>query len=288
VAIFIIAALAVMGIVLLGYFLSHPVQTTIGPPPPDLDAQSISFPSDSGTSIKGWLSAGDERTPVVLLLPGVRANRRDMLGRARFLHRAGYAVMLIDLQATGESKGEAITFGWRERHDVLAAVAFLRKQRPRARVAIVGSSLGGAATLLATPPLDVDAMVLEAVFPTIERATDNRLRLYLGPIGSWLAPVLLSQLHPRLGVAPSQLHPADHAASVRCPVFVIAGAADRHTTVDDTRFLYSRFRASKALWLVPGAAHVDLHRASKAEYERRVLEFLNAVRASAGTPRSSP
>ena len=53
-----------------------------------------------------------------------------MVDRALFLRDAGYSVLLIDFQATGESPGDVITFGWRERLDVLAAVDFLRRALP--------------------------------------------------------------------------------------------------------------------------------------------------------------
>jgi fermentation-respiration switch protein FrsA (DUF1100 family) len=38
--------------------------------------------------------------------------------------------------------------------------------------------------------------------------------------------------------------------------------------------LFERAPQPKALWLVDGAAHQNLHRHAGAEYERRVLEFL--------------
>jgi hypothetical protein len=34
-----------------------------------------------------------------------------MVGRPRFLHRAGYSALLYDSRAHGESGGDAITFG---------------------------------------------------------------------------------------------------------------------------------------------------------------------------------
>ena len=267
----------VAGILLTGSVLSHPVQAQIGNPPSALHANNVSFPSASGSLIHGWLAVASSRSPVVLLLPGVRANRLSMLNRAFFLHRAGYSVLLIDLQATGESKGEAITFGWRERLDVLAAVNFIKHELPDSPVAVLGSSLGGAAALLATPPLEVRAMILEAVYPTVEKATTNRLRMRLGSLGTIVAPVLLAQLRPRLGVSVTQLRPIDHAAQVRCPVLIISGAADRHTTPQDTQLLYDRIESPKQLWLVPGAAHVDLHRAATRMYEQRVLTFLQGA-----------
>jgi predicted alpha/beta hydrolase len=137
--------------VAVGYELSRPVPVPIGAPPPDLSAQSVEFASRSGSSIHGWLSTAKAGRGAVLLLPGVRANRRSMVGCAQLLHAAGYSTLAIDFQATGESPGDAITFGWRERLDVLAAVEMLRRSLPGESIAIIGTSLGGAATLLAVP-----------------------------------------------------------------------------------------------------------------------------------------
>ena len=164
----------VVGAISVGWMLGHPVQVRIGDPPADLNAEPINFESDSGANVHGWWCAVKNSRGAVLLLPGIRANRLSMVDRARFLHRAGYSVLLIDFQATGETKGDRITFGWKESRDAIAAVSFIRNAEPASRVAVIGSSLGGVATLLATPPLKLDALILEAVYPTIEIATTNR------------------------------------------------------------------------------------------------------------------
>lgn len=205
-----------------------------------------------------------------------------MVERARFLRRAGYSVLLIDFQATGETTGDHITFGWKESRDVLAAIDFVRQADPTAPVAIIGSSLGGVAALLATPPLKIDALVLEEVYPTIEIATRNRMENYLGVLGRTLTPLLLNQLQWRLGVSASQLRPVDHIENVECPVFIISGENDRNTRPTDTRKLAERARNPKEVWFVPNAGHIDLHRAAPQEYETRVLAFLAK---SASVPR---
>ncbi|HEV8419254.1 MAG TPA: alpha/beta fold hydrolase [Candidatus Udaeobacter sp.] len=258
----------------VGWLLAHPVQTKIGNPPADLNAESVVFASASGATVHGWWCPNQNAKGAVLLLPGIRANRLSMVERARFLSRAGYSILLIDFQATGETTGDHITFGWKESRDVLAAVDFVRKTDSTTPVAIVGSSLGGAAALLATPPLRIDALILEEVYPTIEIATRNRLENYVGVFGRALTPVLLSQLQWRLGVSPSDLRPVDHMENVDCPIFIISGEKDTNTRPIDTRMLVERARNPKEVWFVPNAAHVDLHRAARREYETRVLAFL--------------
>jgi uncharacterized protein len=269
-----LALTVVAAILIAPILLTRPVPAIIGDPPPDLHAVNVAFRSASGATVRGWWCRVADGGRAVLLLPGVRANRLSMIERARFLRRAGYSVLLIDLQATGESHGDAITFGWRERFDVLAAAGFLRSVQHERRIAIIGSSLGGAAALLATPPLRVDALIVEAVYPTIEAATTNRLTRRLGPFGPLFVPPFLAQLRPRLGVTAGQLRPIDHVAAVTCPLFIISGSDDRYTTAADTRSLAARAHVP-LLWLVPRAGHVNLHRAATAEYERRVLAFLD-------------
>ena len=267
-------AATVICILAVGWLLAHPVQTRIGNPPADLNAQPVTFASDSGAHVHGWWCPIENGPGAVLLLPGIRANRLSMVDRARFLRRAGYSVLLIDFQATGETKGDHITFGWKESRDVLAAINFVRQINPTGRVAIIGSSLGGVAALLATPPLKVDSLVLEEVYPTIEIATRNRMENYLGAFGKILTPVLLKQLQWRLGVSASQLCPVDHIAKVACPVFIMSGEKDRNTRPTDTRMLFESARSPKELWFVPNAGHVDLHRAAREDYETRVLATL--------------
>jgi fermentation-respiration switch protein FrsA (DUF1100 family) len=273
----ILVVLAVAGIAFVGWVLARPVQTRIGDSPADLAAQAVTFHSDSGAEVAAWWCPLPDSQGTVLLLPGVRANRLSMVDRARFLRRAGYSTLLIDFQATGETKGDRITFGWKESRDVLAAVEFIRKIQPADHIAIIGSSLGGAAALLAHPPLKVNALILEAVYPTIEVATRNRLDNYLGSFGRRFAPLLLMQLHARLAVSADDLRPVDHIATVSCPLLLMNGEKDRSTRPEDARLLFSRAASPKQLWLVPNAGHVDLHKAATAEYEARVLAFLGQM-----------
>jgi uncharacterized protein len=275
----ILAVIGVAGVLSVGSRLVAPVQCSVGTPPPDLLATPVSFSSASGAEVSAWYSKREGARGVVLLLPGVRANRLSMLNRARFLRAADYSVLLVDLQGTGETKGSHITFGWLESRDVEAAVAFVRKEEPGLPVAILGTSLGGAAALFALPRMRPDALVLEAVYPTIERATANRLRLRFGVLGLLGTPLLLGQLRPRIGVSASNLRPMDYITGAGCPVLILSGAADKHTTIEDTMLLFARAKDPKSLWIVAGAAHVDLHRAAGADYEKRVLSFLEASMA---------
>jgi fermentation-respiration switch protein FrsA (DUF1100 family) len=260
-----------------GCVMTRPARTAELTPPAQLTVLPVSFPSRSGGTIRAWFLRGTPGGGAVLLLHGVGDNRTSMVGRARFLHSAGYTVLLPDFQAHGESTGAFITFGALESLDAEAALAFLRVSSGGERVGMIGVSMGGAAALLGPGPLRVDAFVLESVYPTIRQALDNRLRVWLGPLGMLnrvLAPVVLRGVSAEIGIEENSLRPIDRIASASAAVLVIAGTRDAYTPLSESRALFDRAREPREFWAVEDATHEDLHAFAGAMYERRVGEFL--------------
>jgi uncharacterized protein len=242
-------------------------------PLPGLGAEDVLLQAAPDQRVAGSFLPG-RGNGAVLLLHGIHGDRRDMAARARFLHAQGYAVLLIDLPGQGASTASAVTFGLREAIGVRAALEELRRRAPGQRIGVIGVSLGAASLVLCRDCPPVDAVVLESMYPTIEDAVANRLRMRLGPVGGPLSALLLWQLPLRLGIRPDALRPIAHIADLKAPVLIAAGAADLHTTLPETQRLYAAAAAPKALWVVDGAAHVDLHAYAPVDYERRVGAFL--------------
>ncbi|MCW5620768.1 MAG: alpha/beta hydrolase [Burkholderiales bacterium] len=265
---------------LLGEALTRPALRSVGPPPADLATQPVRIAHADGGFIAGWLLPGRTGAGAVLLLHSIGADRRQMLGRARFLRREGYAALLIDLQAHGESSGKRMSFGHREARDVAAALDFLAAASPGERLGVIGVSLGGAAAAFARPRTPPAAMVLEAVYPDIGTALGNRLRLRMGShfiaeaLIALLRPLLLAQGPLWIGASADLLNPAAALAANRIPLVLVNGERDRHTTVTDGARLLGAAGGPRALWLIPGAGHEDLHAYDPHGYEARVGDFL--------------
>ena len=276
-----LGALALVGIGIGGIFvwiagsvLVTPANHPVGLPPDRLHAENVSFPSTSGTTVRGWFLPGQPGHGAVVLMHGVYADRRSLIPRAEFLSRAGYAVLLFDFQAHGASPGKLITFGYLESRDATAAVKFLHQKLPGEKVGIIGISLGAAAAQLADPPLPVNAMVLESSYPTIYQATEDRLAIRIGWLASLATPLLTCQLKPRLGIGIDDLKPIAHARTLAVPKFYLAGTADLDTTIAEARSLFAADAEPKQSWWIQGAGHVDLHAFARRDYEDRVLAFL--------------
>lgn len=272
-----IASIAVLlGVVLIymaGGFLSAPQQHSVGDPPDDWAAEKVLLPKLDGNEVSGWFAQGRRSDAAILLLHSVRSDRREMMGRAEFLLAAGYSVFLIDMQAHGETLGKQITFGHRESEDVHTALNFLRGKPGIRKVGVIAVSLGGAAALLGKSPVDADAVILEAVYSSIEQAVKNRLSIRLGDIGGVLSPLLTWQIGPRLSLTTEELSPLDAIERLKSPVLIIAGDEDRHTLLEESQRLYQQAGEPKQLWVVEGASHQNFHLFAQEEYEKRVLAF---------------
>ncbi|MGE8288418.1 MAG: alpha/beta hydrolase [Stenotrophomonas sp.] len=273
-----LAALLMVGVtgsLLIGQALITPVPRTIGPPPASLGARPVRIDSAAGP-VSGWFVPGQADKGSVLLLHGVRSDRRQMLPRAQWLKQLGYSVLLIDLPAHGQSPAAHITFGANESKAVDAAVTFLGQQAPGRAVAVIGVSLGAASTVLSASTRQLAAVVLESMYPSLDQAVADRLAIRLGAPGRPLAPLLLWQLPLRLQLSADDLRPIDHLAAIGAPVLIASGSRDRHTPIDEARALYRAAAAPKQFWEVPGAAHVDLYAHDPAAYQRVVGAFLQS------------
>ena len=241
--------------------------------PAGFAAEPVSIPG-SGHQIAGWWVNIGNGSPVVLLVHGLGADKTSMVSRAELLTRRGFSTLLIDLQAEGETRGNAITLGHLESADVVAARDWVKQTAPGRKIGVIGTSLGGASVLLAPQPSGFDAVVLESVYPRIGRAVENRIRMRLGPLAPVLTPLLLIQLEPRLHIAVSDLEPIRWIGRLGAPVLVAAGSKDQHTTLAESWELFAAAAQPKSLWVVGGAVHEDLLAYDPTAYEEHVVDFL--------------
>ena len=235
--------------------------------------EAISIENASGEALAAWQVIHRDASATIVLLHPLRADRRAMLGRAKLLYAAGFSILMIDFQGHGESRGDAITMGYRERNNARTAIEFVRNQNPSHKIGVVGWSLGGASTLLAMP-LELDALVLESVYPTLTDAVHDRIAMRAGPLRHILAPALLWQLKPRLGFNADDLRPIDRLKEVACPVLFAAGDRDQHTPIDETHRMFSVAVEPKKLVIFEGAHHQDLLAFDRELYKTEVVNFM--------------
>lgn len=199
-----------------------------------------------------------------------------MADAAQWLAGQGYAVLAIDFRGHGESAKVDRSFGYFESRDARAALGWLKQRQKGARVAIIGSSLGGAAALIGEDgPIAADALVLQAVYPDIRRAIHNRLASRLGGAAATvLEPMLSYQSTVRIGVWPDRLAPVEAIRQSRSPLLVIGSTGDIYTPPSETQALFDAANGDKQLWLLDGQSHEAMTTAGDDAWRDRVGRFL--------------
>lgn len=263
--------------------LVHPARQAPGWTPLDLGLpyENVSFASDEGAIVlAGWWMPTDAPRGVVIFLHGYGDSKNQSLGVAPFLHDAGYSVLALDFRAHGASGGTHTTVGLEEVHDVLGAIRYARSREPAAEdLALIGYSMGGAAALNAAAVSDdVDAVIADSAFATLENIASNSIthftdlpRYPFGPLSVAFAGWMV---HTDVG----ENAPVRAIADANAPVLVIQGLADDIAIpAEDGEALAAAAPPGSQLWLVPGAAHVQAREVAPGEYEARVLSFLDAT-----------
>ncbi len=259
----------------------HPTPSALG-----LDWESFACQTADGYRLRGWVVAPPRPRATVLLFHGIRNTRVQTMSRLAFLVPAGYRCVAFDHRAHGESDGRKSSFGYHERHDVLAVLGQARQRWSDQPLAALGMSMGAAALCYAAEEVrkHTSAVILESLYHDVITAFHNRLADGHYPVYfQRLTQGVIRQCERRVHVVARQLAPANFIGGLGAvPLLLLTGTEDRHSTPDEAKRLFARRSGPGELVLVPGAGHSDVCERGGEFYRRQVLGFLE--RNLFGTP----
>jgi uncharacterized protein len=242
--------------------------------------QDVRFPArDGDLRLAGWYMphAGAQRA--VVLVHGASVNRWIEFGGGFLrlgveLQRRGFAVLMIDLRAHGESEGERVSFGVEERRDIMGAVDWLKGQGfAPGSVGVLGVSMGASAAIgAAAEDSDIGALVADCGYADMGLLLWRHWYSASGGLPSFYLPttILMGRL---LGYDFFSDRPLDEIGRIAPrPVLIIHGDADRLVPLFDAQELAAA-GSSAELWVVPGAGHGGSYRMNPQAYIERVAAF---------------
>ncbi len=234
-----------------------------------------------GVTLRAWYavpSLANGRS--VLLLHGIGGDREDMSGFADMFLAQGYAVLLPDSRAHGESGGDIATYGILEREDVHRWVSWLREREPGCTF-LLGESMGAAIGLQATavtPKLcavaveDPYAHFRELAPERVGRATHTPILLW-ETLARPVIEVAILYARVRYGVWLPQADPMEAVERSRVPALLIAGTQDLNIPMHHAEELQRACLSHCEFWVVQGADHGGASSVAGKDFDRRVLEW---------------
>lgn len=229
-------------------------------------------------NLAAWYIPAPEAHGAVVIAHGIGGCRgreftASSLPLAQHMVRSGLSVLMIDLRGHGESGAARMTYGARERRDVLGAVDWLLARGYSAgRIGILGASMGGVAAIgAARVEPAIRALIIDsscASFPDMMRThfrAWSKLPAVFLP-GALLIAWLLT------GENLGRLRPSVRLRTMeRRPMMVIHARGDQLVPTDHAHANASA--AGAELWITDSARHLGSFALLPHTYSNVVTQF---------------
>jgi alpha-beta hydrolase superfamily lysophospholipase len=224
-----------------------------------------------GASIDAWIlkaraakgGVAPTAKGTVLILHGLAESKGTYpyLGAAQRLSQRGFDVVLLDLRAHGRSGGKYVTYGGREKYDVMAVMDQLcSKGDVSAPIYVFGVTLGGA-TAIQYAAIDPRVKGVIAVAPYKDARSMMRWQLAL------LAPTMSSEEFGKVvanagklgDFAPEDASCVEAVKKLKCPLVLYHGMLDLSVSLENSQAIYDAAHEPKRLVVVtPGPEQVAM------------------------------
>jgi pimeloyl-ACP methyl ester carboxylesterase len=257
-------------------------QTPLGggtPADHGLPYREVTFTSGDGAELSAWLIPSRNGAAVVLR-HGAGSTRTATLDQAAVLARHGYGVLMTDARGHGRSGGDGMDLGWYGESDTRAAVTFLSRQPgvDPTRVGLVGLSMGGEEAIgAAGEDPRIRAVVAEgATGRTAADTDDYRPDDFAAPLERGLDRFTYGLIDLLTGApVPASLRASVAAAHHTQFLLVVAGTEEQEPLAAAS--MRSAAPQRVHVWTVAGAGHTQGLSTAPAEWERRVVGFLDGA-----------
>ena len=194
---------------------------------PSYDVYTSSY---DGLKLHATYFEGEPDRPFAIGFHGYRSSAlRDLCGISLYYYYRSFNVILVDERSHGESEGKTITFGEKERLDVLAWINYVKETYGEdKKIILFGMSMGAATVLLSTEldlPNEVISVVADCPFSNAEEIIKKGCRDKKIP-PSILFPAILFGARVFGGFKLSLHSPLEAVKNAKIPILLIHGTGD--------------------------------------------------------------
>lgn len=203
----------------------------------------------------------------------------DYIGLSDYYLKNGFAMLLPDARAHGDSGGDYIGFGCLDRKDALVWIDFIVQELGEdVEIVLHGTSMGGATVLMASGldlPPQVKGIISDCGFTSpkevFTHALHSMYRLPAFPVIP-AADIINKKL---AGYGMDECNAKREVANAKVPILFIHGSNDTFVPVRMCDEIYECCASPKKKLIVEGAAHAESYYKDMAGYEEAMTEFFD-------------
>lgn len=207
----------------------------------------------------------------------------DYIGLSDYYLKRGWAMLLPDARAHGDSEGTYIGFGCLDRKDALVWINWLiHGLGEDVEIVLHGTSMGGATVLMASGlelPLQVKGIVSDCGFTSPKEVFTHVLNtMYHLPAFPVIqaADVLNKKL---AGYGMDECNAKREVRKAKVPILFIHGSKDTFVPSRMCGEIYENCASPKRKLIVEGAAHAESYYKDMESYEKALTSFLEELAA---------
>lgn len=205
----------------------------------------------------------------------------DYIGLSDYYLKRGYAMLLPDARAHGESEGEYIGFGCLDRKDALVWIHWLIQEVGEdVEIVLHGTSMGGATVLMTSGlelPAQVKGIVSDCGFTSPKEVFTHVLNsMYHLPAFPVIqgADIMNKKL---AGYGMDECNAKREVAHAKIPILFIHGSNDTFVPTHMCNEIYDCCASPKKKLIVEGAAHAESYYKDTEKYEQALNEFFDEI-----------
>lgn len=246
-----------------------------------LPTEEVSLVNREGLTLRAhWYHAAQPKRLLILVHGWHSTWDRDFGMSMPFYHDHDCELLLVEQRCHGSSEGSMISYGDRERYDVLEWLDYAKGVHPELPVYLCGLSMGAATVLLCAgePIADrVTAIVADCGYTVPEPVVAGRARKQLGRATNVTLAAVNLNCRLRGGFTLKSCSTTEALKkNTSVPVLFIHGDADELVPCSMSLENYLACAAPRELLIVHGAGHARSFLADPETYKARVLAFFDA------------
>ncbi len=237
---------------------------------------------DGGEGTADVCAAGSGAGKMVICFHGYTGEGlSNHIAIADYFLKRGYAMLLPDARAHGESEGEYIGFGCLDRRDALSWIRWaVRECGDGIKIMLHGTSMGGATVLMASGlelPANVKGIVSDCGFTSPKEVFTHVLN-HMYHLPAFPAIQGADLLNKKLaGYGMDECNARREVRKAQVPILFIHGSADTFVPCSMCHEIYDNCRSPKRKLIVEGAAHAESYYKDMETYERVLTEFADDI-----------
>lgn len=217
--------------------------------------------------------------PTAILVHGYKGNGiRDFSGGVQEVIKRGNNVLVIDHYGHNLSSGRTITFGVKEKYDVMRWIDYINKRNNNPDIYLYGISMGAATVLMCSGlnlPTNVKAIIADCPY----RSAKEEIKFTMNKMGFKYAPLapfvhLSAFLFARFNLNKGEVR--DYLKNNKLPILLIHGNSDDIVPVTNSRKLKEEFPYIK-YFEFEGAPHGLSYFVDYEKYAKELDNFLDEI-----------